>query len=282
MANTLREDVIKMVSGAGSGHIAGPLDMADIFTAFYFHILNHDPRKPNWPDRDRLVLSNGHICPIQYAALAHAGYFKVEELKTLRELGTRLQGHPHRGALPGIETTSGPLGSGISQATGIALAARMDVARMAGVSSSRAAWHTYCLTSDGEWEEGNTWEAVMFAGKMRLSNLTVVVDRNNIQIDGFTEKIMPLEPFRMKCESFGWHVLEIDGHSFEEIIAAVNEARAIHEMPTVIIAHTIPGKGVDFMENDYLWHSKPFKPGEAEKALSELRTLRGRIKSEHE
>src|SRR3984957_9599835 len=186
MANTLRADVIKMVSGAGSGHIAGPLDMAEIFTAFYFHILNHDPRKPNWPDRDRLVLSNGHICPIQYAALAHAGYFKVEELKTLRQLGTRLQGHPHRGVLPGIETTSGPLGSGISQASGIALAARMDGKK----------WHTYCLTSDAEHQEGNTWEAIQFAGKNRLANLTVVVDRNNIQIDGFTEQIKPLEPFR--------------------------------------------------------------------------------------
>ena len=284
MANTLRADVIKMVSGAGSGHIAGPLDMAEIFTAFYYHILNHNPRKPNWPDRDRLVLSNGHICPIQYAALAHAGYFKVEELKTLRQLGTRLQGHPHRGVLPGVETTSGPLGSGISQAAGIALAARMDYARArAGEkSSSNGQWQTYCLTSDGEHNEGNTWEGVMFAGKNRLSNLTVIVDRNNIQIDGFTENIMPLEPFRAKYESFGWHVLEIDGHSFEEIIAAVHEARAIHEQPTCIIAHTIPGKGVDFMENDYLWHSKPFKPGEAEKALGELRTLRGRIKSEHE
>jgi transketolase len=272
MANTLRADVIKMVSGVGSGHIAGPLDMAEIFTAFYFHILNHDPHKPKWPDRDRLVLSNGHICPVQYAALAHAGYFKVEELKTLRQLGTRLQGHPHRGVLPGIETTSGPLGSGISQASGIALAARMDNKK----------WRTYCLTSDGEHQEGNTWEAIQFAGKNRLSNLTVVVDRNNIQIDGFTEKIMPLEPFRAKYESFGWHVLEIDGHSFEDIIAAVAEAQAIHEMPTCIIAHTIPGKGVDFMENDYLWHSKPFKPGEAQKALAELRTLRGKIKSEHE
>ena len=272
MANTLRADVIKMVSSAGSGHIAGPLDMAEIFTAFYFHILRHDPKNPNWPDRDRLVLSNGHICPIQYAALAHAGYFKVDELKTLRQLGTRLQGHPHRGVLPGIETTSGPLGSGISQAAGMALAARMDGKK----------WQTYCLTSDGEHEEGNTWEGIQFAGKNRLSNLTVVVDRNNIQIDGFTEKIMPLEPFKMKYESFGWHVLEIDGHSFEEIIAAVAEAHAIHEMPTCIMAHTIPGKGVDFMENDYLWHSKPFKPGEAEKALHELRTLRGKIKSEHE
>jgi transketolase len=272
MANRLREDVIEMVSRAGSGHIAGPLGMAEVFAAFYFHILRHDPKNPAWPDRDRLVLSNGHICPVQYAALAHAGYFPVEELKTLRQLGTRLQGHPHRTALPGLETTSGPLGSGISQAIGIALAARMDGKK----------WRTYCLTSDGEHEEGNTWEAVMFAAKNKLSNLTVVIDRNNIQIDGFTENIMPLESLRAKYEAFNWHVLEIDGHNFEEIIAAAAEAQAVHEMPTVIIAHTIPGKGVDFMENDYLWHSKPFKPGEAERALAELRTLGGKIKSEHE
>ena len=272
MATRLREDVIAMVSHAGSGHIAGPLDMAEIFAAFYFYLLNHDPKKPAWPDRDRLVLSNGHICPVQYAALARAGYFPVEELKTLRQLGTRLQGHPHRGVLPGIETTSGPLGSGISQAIGMALAARLDGKK----------WRTYCLTSDGEHEEGNTWEAIMFAGKNKLRNLTVVVDRNNIQIDGFTENVMPLESLHAKYESFNWHVLEIDGHNFEEIVAAVNEAKAIYEKPTVIIAHTIPGKGVDFMENDYLWHSKPFKPGEAQKALNELRTLRGKIKSEHE
>jgi transketolase len=272
MANRLREDVIEMVSHAGSGHIAGPLDMADIFAAMYFHVLRHDPKHPDWPDRDRLVLSNGHICPVQYAALAHAGYFPVEELKTLRRVGSRLQGHPHRGTVPGIETTSGPLGSGIAQAIGMALAGRLDGKK----------WHTYCLTSDGEHEEGNTWEAVMFAGKNRLNNLTVVIDRNNIQIDGFTENVMPLEPLREKYESFNWHVLEIDGHNFEEIVAAVHEARAIYEKPTAIIAHTIPGKGVGFMENDYLWHSKPFKPGEAKAALHELRTLRGKIKSEHE
>jgi transketolase len=272
MANRLREDVIAMVSRAGSGHIAGPLDMADIFAAFYFHILRHDAKKPDWPDRDRLVLSNGHICPIQYATLARAGYFPVEELKTLRQLGSHLQGHPHRGTLPGIETTSGPLGSGISQSIGMALAAKLDGKK----------WRTYCLTSDGEHEEGNTWEAIMFAGKNRLNNLTVVIDRNNIQIDGFTENIMPLDPLREKYESFNWHVLEIDGHNFEEIAAAVAEAQAIYEKPTAIIAHTIPGKGVDFMENDYLWHSKTFKPGEAEHALAELRTLKGKIRSEHE
>ncbi|HUZ93065.1 MAG TPA: transketolase [Candidatus Paceibacterota bacterium] len=270
MANTLREDVIKMVSGAGSGHIAGPLDMADIFAAFYFHILNHKPKQPNWDGRDRLVLSNGHICPVQYAALARAGYFPVEELKTLRQLGTRLQGHPHRKVLPGIETTSGPLGSGVSQAVGMALAARLDGAKH----------RIYCLTSDGEHEEGNTWEAVMFAGKNKLGNLTVVVDRNNIQIDGYTEKIMPLEPFRAKYESFNWNVIDIDGHDFYQIISAVAEAKAIHEKPTCIIAHTIAGKGVSFMEGDYHWHSQIFKPGEAERALKELRANREAIGSE--
>lgn len=272
IANRLRQDVIKTVSGAGSGHIAGPLDMADIFTAFYFHILNHRPKQPHWSERDRLILSNGHICPVQYAALARAGYFPVEELKTLRQINTRLQGHPHRGALPGVETTSGPLGSGISQAIGMALAAKLDQKK----------YRVYCLTSDGEHEEGNTWEAAMFAGKNKLNNLTVVVDRNNIQIDGFTENVMPLEPLRQKYESFNWHVVEINGHDFHDIISAVAEARAIYEKPTVIVAHTVAGKGVDFMERDYLWHSKPFKPGEAEKALVELRTLGGKIRSEHE
>ena len=272
MANRLREDVIKMVSGAGSGHIAGPLGMADIFAAFYFHILNHDPKNPGWDGRDRLVLSNGHICPVQYAALSRAGYFPVEELKTLRQMGTRLQGHPHRKVLPGVETTSGPLGSGISQAIGMALAAWLD----------NKNYRVYCLTSDAEHEEGNTWEAVMFAGNRKLNNLTVVVDRNNIQIDGFTENVMPLEPLNAKYESFNWHVLEVDGHDFHQIISAVAEAQAIYEKPTVIIAHTIPGRGVGFMERDYLWHSKPFKPGEAEAALKELRTLGGKIRSEHE
>lgn len=280
IANKLREDVIRIVSGAGSGHVAGPLGMADIFAAFYFHILNHNPKNPAWPDRDRLVLSNGHICPVQYAALARAGYFPMEELHTLRKLGSRLQGHPHRKILPGIETTSGPLGSGISQAIGMALAARLDGNPSTG--SGRGKYRIYCLTSDGEHDEGNTWEALMFAGKNGLSNLTVVVDRNNIQIDGFTENVMPLEPLRAKYEAFNWHVLEIDGHDFCQIISAVAEAQAIYEKPTVIIAHTIPGRGVSFMEYDYLWHSKPFKPDEKKEALKELRTLGGKITSGHE
>lgn len=272
MANRLRQDTIEMVARAGSGHIAGPLGMAEMVSAFYFHILKHNPKKPLWPDRDRLVLSNGHTCPIFYAALARAGYFPVDELKTLRQLGSRLQGHPHRKVLPGIETTSGPLGSGISQAIGMALAANLDNKK----------YRVYCMTSDGEHEEGNTWEALMFAGKNKISNLTVVIDRNNIQIDGFTENIMPLESLRDKYESFNWHVLEIDGHNIEQFADAVAEAKAIYEKPTVIIAHTIPGKGVSFMEKDYLWHSKPFKPGEAEAAVREIRTLKGKIISEHQ
>lgn len=261
-----------MVAGAGSGHIAGPLDMADIFAAFYFHILRHDSKRPHSPDRDRLVLSNGHICPVLYSALAHAGYFHVDELMTLRQIDSRLQGHPHRGALPGVETTSGPLGSGISQAAGMALAARLD----------RKKYRVYVLTSDGEHQEGNTWEGVMFAAKQKLSNLTVVVDRNNIQIDGYTEDIMPLEPFRAKYEAFGWHVVEVDGHNIPAFIGAVAEAHAIFEKPTVIIAHTIAAKGVSFMERDYTWHSKPFKPGEAEAALKELKAEYERITQSHE
>ena len=261
IAYEIRQDIIKMLLEAGSGHSAGPLGMADIFTALYFNILNYDPAKPEWRERDRLVLSNGHICPVMYATMARAGYFPVSELKTLRKLGSRLQGHPHRTALPGLETTSGPLGSGLSQATGMALAGRID----------KAKWRVVCLMSDGEQDEGNTWEAVMLAGKNKLHNLTALLDRNNIQIDGFTEDIMPLDNLKAKYEAFNWHVIEIDGHNMEEIVAAFDEAKAIFEKPTVIIAHTIPGKGVSFMENDYLWHGKPPKPEEAELALKELR-----------
>lgn len=259
-ANRIRQDIIKMLLEAGSGHSAGPLGMTDVFTAFYFHILNHNPKKPHWPDRDRLVLSNGHICPVLYATMAHAEYFPVEELKTLRKLGSRLQGHPHRQVLPGIESTSGPLGSGLSQAIGMALAGKLDGKK----------YRVYCLTSDGEHQEGNTWEAVMFAGKNRLSNLTAFVDRNNIQIDGDTETVMPLEPFKEKYEAFNWHVIEIDGHNFEHITDAVAEAKAIHEKPTMIVAHTIPGRGVSFMENDYKWHGMPPNAEQARAALKEL------------
>ncbi|OGZ97233.1 MAG: transketolase [Candidatus Sungbacteria bacterium RIFCSPLOWO2_02_FULL_54_10] len=272
MANQIRQDVIAMVSHARSGHIAGPLGMADIFAALYFHILRHDPKHPEWSERDRLILSNGHICPVRYAAMARAGYFPVEELKTLRTFGSRLQGHPHRTILPGVETTSGPLGSGLSQAVGMAIVAKMDAKKI----------NIYCLMSDGEQECGQTWEAAMLAGKLKLDNLTALIDRNNIQIDGMTEDIMPLEPLRQKYEAFGWHVLDINGHNFEEIANAYETAQAIYEKPVLIIAHTIPGKGVDFMEFEYPWHSKTFKPEEAKESLAQLRTLQGKIKSEHE
>lgn len=272
MANTLRQDVIRIVANAGSGHQGGPLGMADIFAALYFHVLNHNPKKPDWEDRDRVVVSNGHICPVLYSALARAGYFPVEELFTLRKINTRLQGHPHRGSLPGLESTSGPLGCGISQAIGMALAAKLD----------RKKYRIYCLTSDGEHQEGNTWEAVMLAPKYKLNNLTVVVDRNNIQIDGMTEEVMPLEPFADKYKAFNWHVIEIDGNNIEQFVSAAAEAQAIYEKPTVIIAHTIPGKGVSFMERNYLWHSKPFKPEEVEQALEELKMWREKIEADHQ
>lgn len=280
-ANEIREDIIEMLIEANSGHTGGPLGMADIFTAMYFHVLNYDSQKPDWPDRDRLVLSNGHICPVQYVTMAHAGYFPLEELKTLRKMDSRLQGHPHRTALPGLETTSGPLGSGLSQACGMALAARLDNKRN----------RIYCLMSDGEQQEGNTWEGVMFAGKYKLSNLMGVIDRNNIQIDGNTEDIMPLNSLREKYEAFNWHVLEVDGHNIRAFVDAVNEAIAVHEQPTVIIAHTIPGKGVSFMENDYRWHGNPPgkgpenivpKENQGEAALNELRALQKKIKHVHQ
>ena len=277
-ANEIRQDLIKMLLEAGSGHSAGPLGMADIFTAMYFNILNHDPKKPDWEERDRLMLSNGHITPIRYTAMAHAGYFPIKELMTLRKLGSRLQGHPERTKLPGVETTSGPLGSGLAQASGYAYASRMD----ASAGSAQAKFRVYALTSDGEHDSGNHWEAVLFAGKNKLSNLTQIIDRNNIQIDGHTEEIMPLEPLADKYKAFNWHVLEIDGHNMEAIIDACEEAKAIFEKPTVIVAHTIPGKGVSFMENLPEWHGKPPNKEEADKALKELRTLQGKIQSEHE
>jgi len=281
-ATLIREDIIKMLVEAGSGHSAGPLGMADIFTALYFKILKHNPKDPADPDRDRLVLSCGHICPVLYATMAHADYFPIKELKTLRMLGTRLQGHPHRSSLPGLETTSGPLGSGLSQASGMALVGKMD----------SKAWRVYCITSDGEHDEGNTWEAVLFAAKYKLDNLTVIMDRNNIQIDGRTEDVMPLGDVKQKYKAFGWHVIEIDGHNFQGIVDACEFAKTIVGQPTMIVAHTIPGKGVDFMEGDYRWHGMPPGtqniPGDPDKAeqvklaLKELRTLMGRIKSEHE
>lgn len=274
-ANDIRESIIGMLVEAGSGHTAGPLGMADIFTVLYFHTLKHDPKNPTWDERDRLVLSNGHICPVLYATMAHAGYFPVEELKTLRKFGSRLQGHPHRDFLPSLETSSGPLGSGLSQAVGMAIADKIDM----GVNNGR---RIYCLLSDGELQEGQTWEAAMLAGRENLSNLVAVIDRNNIQIDGYVEDVMPLEPLSDKWRAWNWHVLEIDGHNLEEIADAFERARAMNENPTVIIAHTIPGKGVKEFEKDYRWHGKPPKKDEADRALKELRTLGGKIRAEHE
>jgi len=272
LANKLRQHVITMVAQAKSGHQGGPLGMADVFAVLYFHTLNHDPKNPAWEERDRLILSNGHICPIRYAAMAEAAYFPVAELMTLRKLGTRLQGHPERTKLPGSETTSGPLGSGLAQAVGLAYAGKMD----------KKSWRTYCVTGDGEHDEGIMWEAIHFAGKARLDNLVVIVDRNNIQIDGTTEDVMPLEPFSDKYRAFNWHVIECNGNDIADVVRALEESKSLHQKPVVIMAHTVPGKGVSYMENNYLWHSQPFKPGEAEKAMVELKEIEQRLKSEHD
>lgn len=258
-ARAMRVTIIEMLAAAKSGHLAGPLGMSDIFAALYFHILKHDPKNPDWDERDRLFLSNGHICPVRYAAMAHAGYFPVEECMTLRKFGSRLQGHPERDMLPGVETTSGPLGSGLSQAAGYALAARMDGKH----------FRVYCAVSDGEQEEGNTWEGAMFAGKYRLANLVGIMDRNNIQIDGDTEDVMPLEPLADKYRAFNWHVIEVDGHNIPQCIAACDEARSIREKPTMILAHTTPGKGVPSIENDYRWHGAPPGKGPTDKVPAE-------------
>jgi len=273
IANNIRQDIIKMLLKAGSGHTAGPLGLADIFSALYFDILKHDPKNPDWSDRDILLLSNGHCVPVRYAAMAEAGYFDKKELMTLRQLGTRLQGHPERLRLPGLESTSGPLGSGLSQACGIALAHKMD--------NILHRW-IYVVMGDGETDEGNVWEAAMFAGNNHLSKIIGIIDRNNIQIDGPTEMVMPLEDYKAKWAAFGWHVIEIDGNNIEDVIDACAMGRAISEKPVMILAYTIPGKGVDFIEGDFHWHGIPPNHQQAVKAIGELRTLGGRIRSEHE
>jgi len=248
-AYAIRKSIIEMLIEAKSGHTAGPLDMADIFTYLYFHALKHDPKKPDWEYRDRLVLSNGHICPVLYSTLAHAGYFPVSELKTLRKFKSRLQGHPHREFLPMLENSSGPLGSGLSQLVGMAIADRMDSGRTSGKQF-------VCLLGDGELNEGQNWEAIMLAGKEKLQNISVFVDRNNIQIDGFTEDIMPLNPLADKWRAFNWHVQEIDGHNFRHIDEAWGQAQAVFDKPSVIIANTISSKGIREFERKYEWHGK--------------------------
>jgi transketolase len=279
-ANEIRQDVIKMLVEAKSGHSGGPLGMADVFTALFFKILNINPQKPDWEDRDRFVLSCGHICPVMYSTMARRGFFPVEELKTLRKLGTRLQGHPHREVLPGLETTSGPLGSGLSQAAGMALAGIMD----------KKPWRVYCVTSDGEHQEGNTWEAIMFAANYNLGNLTAILDRNNMQIDGHTEDIMKLDPVADKYRAFNWNVIEVNGHDFNEIIQACEDAKTVYGKPTMIIANTIPGKGVSYMENRFEWHGAPpdsmdisgapTKGEQAKEALKQLEELEKDIKND--
>ncbi|MDR3546796.1 MAG: transketolase [Candidatus Pacebacteria bacterium] len=284
-AEEIRETIIEMLVAAGSGHTAGPLGMADIYAALYFHVLKHDPKNPDWEDRDRLILSNGHIVPVRYAAMAHAGYFPVEECLTLRKFGSRLQGHPERLRLPGLETTSGPLGEGLSQAGAIAYAWLMDekTGGEAALEKRDAAEprRVYVSMGDGEQDEGNVWEAVMWVAKNKLHNLTAIIDRNNIQIDGMTEDIMSLENLRAKYEAFNWHVIEVDGHNIRQFIEATDEAKAIYEKPTLIIAHTIPGKGVPEIEFDYKWHGIPPTAEQGKRFLKELRTLNSKLPNEY-
>jgi len=267
MSNTIREDLIKMLTAAGSGHPAGSLGLTDIFVALYFNILKHDHKNPNWDKRDRLILSNGHVCPVRYAAMANAGYFPKTELVTLRKLGSRLQGHPSRLDLPGLELSSASLGQGLSVAVGMALAAKLD----------KKDHYVFCVSSDGEHDEGSTWEAINAAHKYKLNKLINIIDRNNIQISGFTHDIWPMEPLKNKYESFGWKVIEINGHDFKQIISAVQKAKGSKDQPICIIAYIIPGKGVSFMENQFSWHGKTPKPEEAEKALLEIKEERKRL-----
>ena len=254
-ANDIRKTIVEMLTEAKSGHSSGALGMTDIFTALYFHVMKHDPKRWDWEERDRLMLSNGHITPVRYAAMAHAGYFPVEECMTLRKFGSRLQGHPERDMLPCVETTSGPLGSGLSQAAGYALAAKMDGKK----------FRVFCAMSDGEQEEGNTWEGAMFAAKYRLSNLVGIMDRNYIQIDGNTEDVMPLEPLADKYRAFNWNVIAIDGHDMRKFISACDEAAEMKDRPTLILAHVTPGKGVIDIEGDYRWHGAPPGKGPTDK-----------------
>lgn len=260
-ANNIRIAIIRELLAANSGHTAGPLGAADIFTALFFGgVLHYKADNPTWEDRDRLVVSAGHYSPLVYATLAKAGYFNEDELATFRKINSRLQGHVHNLTTPGVENSGGPLGQGYSVAVGMAIAATMD----------KKTWQVYCFSSDGEHNEGQTWEAIMVAGNRQLSNLTVLLDKNNIQIDGFNDQIMPIDPIVEKYRAFKWDIQYIDGHDPQAIIAACNAAKAETSKPTVIICNTVPGKGVSFMENNFQWHGKPPKPAEGEQALKEL------------
>ncbi|QHU92306.1 transketolase [Candidatus Saccharibacteria bacterium oral taxon 488] len=263
-ARELRQLVIRQVAAAGSGHVAGPLGFADVMAVLYFQMLRLRPEEPDWSDRDLFVMSNGHYAPLLYAAMAMRGFLSESELMSLRQLGSRLQGHPERVKLPGLETTSGPLGCGLSQAAGMAYYLQHLQ------SSDRL---VYCSLGDGELNEGNIWEAAMFAAKYKLGRLIAIIDRNTIQIGGSTEQVMPLDDLGEKWRSFGWQVQEIDGHDMARIIAAIEAAQAVREQPSIIIAHTIPGRGVDFMEGDYRWHGKAPNAEQAAAALAQLGLL---------
>jgi transketolase len=267
-ANNIRMSVVEMLGESGTGHIGGSLGLADILATLYFKILNVDPKNPNKPTRDRLVLSNGHVCPALYATLAEAGFIDKRELKNIRKLNSKLEGHPVYGLVPGIENSSGSLGQGLSQAIGMALASKID----------KKNYRVYCITGDGELNEGQVWEAAMFAPNRKITNLTWIIDRNNIQIDGNTEKIMPLENLRDKLESFNWYVIEINGNEVEEIVKACDTSKSVRQRPVAIIANTVPGKGVSFMEYKFSWHGKVPKKDEVLKALLELKSLEGIIK----
>ncbi len=260
IAKRVRRHSIRMIYQAGSGHPGGSLSGTDIMVALYFHIMKHDPKRPDWVDRDRFVLSKGHAAPALYAVLAESGYFPVEELDTLRKMGSRLQGHPCMGKTPGIEMSTGSLGHGLAAGNGMALAAKLD----------RKLYRIYVLLGDGEMDVGETWEALMLASHYKLDNVTAYVDRNKLQLDGPTEKIMSLEPLADKWKAFGWHVIEINGHNMKEIIHATNEAKSIKGKPTVVICHTIKGKGVSYMEGTLSFHGKAPNDQEYQQAMKEL------------
>ncbi len=270
-ARELRKLVIRQVAAAGSGHVAGPLGFADVMAVIYFWILRLRPEEPDWSDRDLFVMSNGHYAPLLYAAMAMRGFLSESELMSLRQFGSRLQGHPERVKLSGLETTSGPLGCGLSQAAGMAY-------HLQYLQNSER--FIYCSLGDGELNEGNIWEAAMFAAKYKLGRLIAIVDRNNIQIGGSTEQVMPLNDLGEKWRSFGWQVQKIDGHDVAQIIAAIEAAQAVREQPSIIIAHTIPGRGVDFMEGDHRWHGKAPNTEQAAAALAQLDLSAGKQSEE--
>ncbi|MFA6642406.1 MAG: transketolase [Methanomethylophilus sp.] len=261
IANKMRLDVIEMTTAAGSGHPGGSLSAADLMAVLYFRVLHHAPDQPEMPDRDRFVLSKGHTAPVLYAALAESGYFPKEELLTLRKLGSRLQGHPARGHLPGIEVSTGSLGQGLSMACGIALAGKMD----------SKDYYTYCLLGDGELQEGQNWEAAMFAHHRGLNHLIAFVDRNRLQISGNTEEVMSMDPLPEKRHAFGWNVIIIDGHNIRQILEACAKAKESRKNPTVIIMNTVKGKGVSFMENNPDFHGRACNPDEYQAAVAELK-----------